>query len=369
MAPINPANLLERLAQALDGAAPLALVPGADQVVIPDGADLVLGTSGSTAGRPQIVAIPRSSLHAAVSAAHQVLGGSGGWLLTLPADHVAGVMVAARSLVAGTPLTTASAGAFRTETFISDVDRFLLDGATRHYTSLVPTQLGRVLADPAATRAAAQLDTILVGGAATPSGMLALAHEAGLRVVTTYGMTETCGGCVYSGVPLPGVEVSVAPDSGRITLTGPQVALGYVVDGELSPFAGSFTTADRGSWESGTLRVLGRLDDVILSGGVNVDPRIVEETILGLESVAECLVVGLPDAEWGQRVAAAVVPRPGLDEAQRSELPERVAQIVRQRLGGAWTPRLVLALDELPLRGPGKPDRAAVASILARERD
>ena len=369
MAPTNPAEFLDHLTQALDGAAPLALVPGIDQATIPQGAALVLGTSGSTAGQPQIVAVSRASLHAAVSSTHQVLGGSGGWLLTLPADHVAGVMVAARSIVAGTPLTQATPGAFRTETFIADVERLLHDGADRHYTSLVPTQLGRVLADPAAMRSAAQLDAILVGGAATPSGMLRQARDAGLRVVTTYGMTETCGGCVYDGIPLPGVEITLEPESGRVRITGPQVALGYLMDGELRPFNGSFTTADRGSWESGTLRVLGRLDDVILSGGVNVDPRIVEETILGLESVAECLVVGLPDAEWGQRVAAAVVPRPGLDEAQRRELPDRVAQIVRQRLGGAWTPRLVLALDELPLRGPGKPDRAAVASILARERD
>ena len=364
MAAINPAKLTQALAQALDGAAPLVLAADLAPRALPQQACLVLGTSGSTAGKPQIVAISRSAIQAAVSATHEALGGAGSWLLTLPADHVAGVMVAARAHLAQMPLTRTTPGPFRPETFAADVERFLADGAARHYTSLVPTQLSRVLADPSAAGAASRLDAILVGGSATPSGMLRQAREAGLRVVTTYGMTETCGGCVYDGMPLAGIDVTLAPDSGRLTIAGPQVALGYLVEGELQPFDGTFVTADRGEWIGERLRVLGRLDDVILSGGINVDPRLVEEAIASLGPVAHCLVVGLPDVEWGNRVAALVVPHGEVADAARSGLAELVQQTVRERLGAAWMPRQVLLTGELPLRGPGKPDRVAAVHLL-----
>ncbi|MES6118738.1 O-succinylbenzoic acid--CoA ligase, partial [Cutibacterium acnes] len=185
-----------------------------------------------------------------------------------------------------------------------------------------PTQLRRVLADPAATEALATFDAVLVRGAATPQPLLDAAHAAGVRAVTTYGMTETAGGCVYDGEPLRDVDVRLGADR-RVLIDAPEVALGYVAGGVLEPFDGTFATADRGLLADGRLRVLGRLDDVLVSGGVNVDPAQVEAVVAGLDGVAEVAVVGVPDPEWGQAVVAVVVPTtptPG----DRSDLAEAV---------------------------------------------
>jgi O-succinylbenzoic acid--CoA ligase len=283
--PPAPDEIAGRLTRALAGGDPLVLV-GPDRTLprLPPGAALVLETSGSTSGTPRLVALTADALRASATATHAALGGPGSWLLTLPAHHVAGVMVTTRTVVAGTRLSLATPGPFRADTFADDVARHraaLDDDAgadadaatppTRSYTSLVPTQLRRVLDDPRARAAAASFDAVLVGGAATPGPLLDRARAAGVRVVTTYGMTETSGGCVYDGVPLAGVQVSI-DDGGRIVLAGPQLALGYLTPDGLDAFDGRLVTADRGSWDGHRLRILGRADDVVLTGGVNVDP-------------------------------------------------------------------------------------------------
>ncbi|TGO06438.1 O-succinylbenzoic acid--CoA ligase [Serinibacter arcticus] len=373
-----PDDVREGLARALDGGAPLVLVAAAHALPhrLPSEAALVLETSGSTSGTPRPVALTAAAVRASATATHAALGGPGAWLLTLPAHHVAGVMVTARALIAGSELTVAAPGPFRAGTFADDVARHLAarddaratdDGAPpRSYTSLVPTQLRRVLDDPRALAAAASFDAVLVGGAATPGPLLDRARAAGVRVVTTYGMTETSGGCVYDGVPLAGVRVSI-DDGGRIVLAGPQLALGYLTPDGLEAFDGSLVTADRGTWDGHHLRVLGRADDVVLTGGVNVDPVDVETVAATVPGVAEVCVTGVPDAEWGAVVVAALVPTDAAvhaDPARRDALVAAVQDVVRARLGGPWVPRRVVVLDALPLRGPGKPDRAAVRALL-----
>jgi O-succinylbenzoic acid--CoA ligase len=196
-----------------------------------------------------------------------------------------------------------------------------------------------------------EFDGVLLGGAATPQPLLEAAVAAGVRVVTTYGMSETAGGCVYDGVPLDGVEVRLV--DGRILLAGPTLALGYRGERFVD---GWFRTGDLGRLRGdGTLEVLGRADDVIVTGGEKVPPVLVERALAAVAGVREVCVVGVPDDEWGQVVVAAVVafdPPPGEAELRDA---------VRSAVGRAAVPKRVLFLAELPTRGPGKVDRAAVA--------
>ena len=365
--PADVRDLVAALPGALDGTGP-AVRPLEDpraqpDVHVPDDVAVVVRTSGST-GRPRDVMLTATALRASAEATAQRLGGHGSWLLTLPVHHVAGLQVVARALLAGAPPTTLPAGPFRPAPFTAAARR-ACDGPGPHYTSLVPTQLVRVLDDEAATAATRAFDAVLVGGAACPPPLLARARAAGLRVVTTYGMTETCGGCVYDGRPLLGVDVRVDPEQ-RISLTGPVLAAGYLhrPDLDATTFVTDGTarwlrTADRGRLDDGVLRVLGRLDDVLVTGGVKVDPLAVEEVVAGLDGIGEVCVVGLPDQHWGQVVVAVVVaqgPVPALTTVRGA---------VAAALGPASAPRQVVVVDELPLRGPGKPDRQAAARLAA----
>jgi O-succinylbenzoic acid--CoA ligase len=230
----------------------------------------------------------------------------------------------------------------------------------RRYTSLVPTQLLRLLDDPAGVDALLSFDAVLLGGAATPEPLLERARAAGVRVWTTYGMSETAGGCVYDGVPLEGVRVRVV--DGAIELAGPVLASGY----RLAPAAtaaafvdGWFRTTDLGVVApDGSLSVLGRADFMINTGGVKVAPSAVEAVLSAQPGVAEVCVVGLESAEWGQMVAAAVVPAgpaPSVDSLRAA---------VRARLGGPATPKVVRFVSSLPLQGPGKIDRIGVKELL-----
>ena len=204
---------------------------------------------------------------------------------------------------------------------------------------------------------------MLVGGAALEPGLRAEADAAGVRVVATYGMSETAGGCVYDGIPLDGVQVRLGADAG-IRIGGPTLASGYLGRPELTAAAfdgGWFRTGDQGHWRRGRLEVLGRLDDVIITGGEKVAPAAVERVLLAQPGVRAACVVGLPDPEWGTVVAAAVV----LDPVAAVE-PARLPDAVRAVLGPAAVPRRLRALPGLPLLGMGKPDRAAVAELLSR---
>ena len=359
---------------------------------VPERADIILRTSGSTTGTARLVAMGAAALVASARATHARLGGPGTWVLALPAHHVAGLQVLVRSVVAGTrPVVVDTAGGFDAGALAAGAERALGRGGPV-YVSLVPTQLLRVLADPGAAAVLARASAVLVGGAATDPALLARSRAAGVRAVTTYGMSETGGGCVYDGVPLEGVSVRIEdPDEagvGRIVLAGPVLAEGYVgppgapsrtaQTGRPAESARSaestrsavfrtgpreLATADRGRLEtlpdgSTRLTVLGRLDDIIVTGGIKVDPHEVEQVLAGLPGVAQACVVGIPDATWGSAVVAAVVP-----EAGAAVDGEGLRRQARERLDGAHAPKRVLVVPEMPLRGPGKTDRRAVADV------
>lgn len=348
-------TLLRQLAAALDGGPPLVL-GAAPTPALPRSVAVVLRTSGSASGSGRPVGLSATALRASATATHERLGGPGRWVLTLPPRHVAGVQVLVRSLLAGTRPVVTPPGGFDPDALATAVARAGHD--ERVYVSLVPTQLHRVLGeDPGAARARralAGVDAVLVGGAATAPVLLDRARSANVPVVTTYGMTETSGGCVYDGVPLTDVQVRL--DGDRILLAGPVLAEGYLDDGpqpfEVADGTRWFRTSDVGTLDhlnQGVLRVLGRADDVLLTGGVNVHPLEVERALE--PHGGEVVVVGVPDPEWGQLVTAVVT-----EPVPLATLRELVG-------GGPRAPRAVVRVESLPRLGPGKVDRRAVAEL------
>ena len=300
------------------------------------------------------------------------LGGPGTWLLALPAGHIAGLQVLIRSLRAGrAPVVLDRTSSFSPSAFAEAAARVAAEPGPR-YTALVPTQIGRLLATGEGVAALRRFDAVLAGGAALSPALRASATAAGVRVVATYGMSETAGGCVYDGVPLSGTVVALA-DDGRIELSGPTLASGYLGRPDAAAFirrdgARWFRTDDIGEFgDDGRLRVLGRRDDVIVTGGYKVHPRVVEDAAAGLPGVRAAVAVGVPDPEWGMAITLALViderGDPGGSFA-RSE-PTRVREALRGELAPYALPRDVLVLPTLPERGPGKPDRAAIAALAA----
>lgn len=364
-------HLAEALAVALDGSGPAlrVLAPGGlaphDEPRVPEGVAVVLRTSGST-GAPRDVLLPAAALRASGEATLRRIGGPGTWLLVLPPDHVAGLQVLARAALSGTVAHVAPGGPFRAASFAAAVAELPSPG--RRYTSIVPTQLVRLLDDEAGRAALRTFDAVLLGGSGIPPALLDDAFDAEITVVTTYGMTETCGGCVYDGVPLDGVRARVDGD-GRVLLAGPVLAAGYlgrpdldeatfVVDDEGTRW---LRTSDLGRFDAGgRLHVVGRADDVIITGGVNVTPGPVEDLLVTLPAVREACVVGVPDEEWGQAVVAVLVVGP----SGPPPLAE-VRALVTAHLGAAAAPRRLVVVPALPTRGPGKPDRRAAAALAA----
>lgn len=383
------------------------------------GVDMVLRTSGSTTGTGKLVGVSMDALVASARATHKRLGGPGIWVLALPAYHAAGVQVLVRAAVAGTHVFNAyKEGGFDPQHVAQVIDAacaaaadcdagssfdddavsscaggvggeaegaLAADDSGRAcpvYTSLVPTQLRRALDDEQLRGALARLDAVLIGGAAADAQLLEQAKAAGIRVVTTYGMSETCGGCVYDGQPLPGVSMDVDQATGAIWLSGPMLATGYLGDEERTrrcfvsrpdtqagePARRWFITSDRGHIVDGRLQVLGRLDDVIISGGIKVEPGPIEALLALNPLVSECAVVGLPDLQWGQVVTAVVVPAsmPGLGRVDEGAILAQIRVYLEQKLSGAQCPKQVLLADALPYKGIGKVDRRALAQSLAR---
>jgi O-succinylbenzoic acid--CoA ligase len=375
-------RLLRRLAAALDGSGPaiLPLDPGLPAARLRDllaafrpsavetadgitragpgpdlapGTAVVVATSGST-GQPKGVQLSAAALRASAAASLARIGAAAGgrWLCCLPGFHVAGLQVLVRSLLAGSaPVVTARA------------DAETVAGCGCGYVSLVPTQLRRLLDDGAPL---ASFDAILLGGAAPPPGLLEQARAAGARVITTYGMSETCGGCVYDGRPLDGVRLRTGPD-GRIGIAGPVLFSGYWPDS-----GGLAADADGGRWfwtsdlgrigADGRLAVRGRADDVINSGGEKVVPGEVENVLGTMAGVRDVVVVGVPDPEWGEAVTAVVVLADGAAPPELSWLRGRV----RERLPGYAAPRRLVVVAEIPMLSSGKPDRQALREIAAR---
>ncbi len=366
-------SVLGDLRSALDGSGP-AVAPHAVNTApqpLPDdvgdrppGLTLTIGTSGST-GRPKLAMLTGAALRASAEATHQRLGGQGQWLLALPAHHIAGIQVLVRSVVADTaPICMNLTGGFTPAAFARATAE--ISSSARAYTALVPTQLVRLLASADGCQALTRFAAVLLGGSAAPASLLARAKGFGVRVVTTYGMSETAGGCVYDGQALEVSRLRLE-DDGRIRLGGATLARGYLGEPELSAESfiqdveGTdwFRTDDVGHIQEGALVVDGRIDDLINTGGLKVVPRVVEAALVQLDTIAEAIVVGSTDPEWGQVVSAAVVV------AQGSSPPslEQVRDQLRGILPDHELPRRLATLAELPLRGPGKPDRAAVRRL------
>ncbi|HSF36525.1 MAG TPA: o-succinylbenzoate--CoA ligase [Nocardioides sp.] len=369
-------DLLPRLAKALAGdhpvmphaaSGPVPPVPDHDPATLPDALAVVVGTSGTT-GTPKRAMLTAPALRASARATHGALGGPGQWLLAVPAHHIAGLQVLVRSLDAGTPpLALDLAGGFRPQAFVAAVAAFA-PGA-RRYTSLVPTQVVRLLDHPGGGDALRTFDAVLVGGAAMPPRLRARATRARVNLVATYGMSETAGGCVYDGTALPRTEVEI-DEEGRILLGGPTIAHGYLGLADLTREAFGtdedgirwFRTDDVGHTDDhGRLHVDGRLDDLVNTGGLKVAPRLVEEAILEhVPGVRDVLVVGSPDHEWGEVVCALLVLEPGaLHAVTSADLRAHLRDVVPDHA----LPRRARTVAELPTRGPGKPDRRAVAAL------
>jgi O-succinylbenzoic acid--CoA ligase len=321
---------------------------------IDDEVAVVVSTSGTT-GPPKGAMLTASALTASAEATHRRLGGPGRWLLALPAYHVAGLQVLVRSVIAGTSPTPVPPG-FDGAELTSAIASM---GSGRRYASLVAAQLDKALRDPAASSALASLNAVLIGGGPMPAGLAEKATAAGISVVRTYGMSETAGGCVYDGIPLEGVRVRI--NDGRVVLGGTTLAKGYRNPVQPDPFVepGWFRTDDIGVVDdSGVLRVLGRVDDGISTGGLTVLPQLVEAALATHPAVADCAVFGVPDDRLGQRVVAAVVVAAGCAAPNFAELRAHVAS----SLPSTAAPREVHLIDELPRRGIGKVDRRALAA-------
>lgn len=394
------------LAHALDGKVSLLPVPADDPARTellartqragdPIDADvaIVACTSGST-GTPKGAMLTAANLRASIDATHARLGGPGQWLLATPPSHIAGLQVLLRTLRAGeVPVAMELSDGFRPSSL---ADAIAAMSGRRRYTSIVPLQLGRILGDAEATAALASLDGVLVGGQATSPELLRRARAAGVTVLTSYGSSETSGGTVYDGRPLDGADISIADgDSGRIVVSGPMVSRGYrnVDDPDLAD--GVFRTSDAGSFDhsGGTadssdssdpggpgggpvLRVLGRMDDVIISGGLKFLPGPIEDALTSLGDVAAAAVVGVPHPELGHAVVAAVTlhdadsPSPGAtppdpSAADTGAIEEHLRARLAPVLDKHQVPRAVFVVKQLPTLPSGKLDRTGLAATLA----
>lgn len=320
-----------------------------DGVPVDDEVALVIATSGST-GEPKGVQLSAAALrHSATAVLDRIQAAPADrWLCCLPTSHIGGVGVLMRSLVAGTDPVL--------------LDRFSVNTfaqASAEHTAVVPTMLQRLL-DAGADLA--RFRSVLVGGAALPAELRTRATEAGATIVPTYGTTETAGGCVYDGVPLDGVTADVRHD-GRIRITGPVLASGYRLRPDLTSEAfvdGWLVTPDLGRFaDGGRLQVLGRDDDVIVTGGVNVAATAVSDLISTHPGVAQVAVVGRPDAQWGQLVVAIVVPADPAAPPTLTQLRVHVAAEAAAPLA----PRDLVLLDAMPVLPSGKIDRRALREL------
>jgi O-succinylbenzoic acid--CoA ligase len=366
--PADPGHLIPALRAALDGTGPAVLplegaAPEGLPARVPLPVALVVRTSGSS-GAPKSVAVSAGALLASAAATESVLGGPGGWVLALPGHYIAGAQVIVRAIAAGGEPHSIADGPFTAAAFAEAVRALPVE--RRRYSALVPTQVHRLVESAEAgeqgiREALRGLDAVLVGGARIAPALLDRAAAAGLRLVRTYGASETAGGCVYDGVPLAGVEVRVV--DGEVQLSGPVLAEGYLGDPERTeerflaePGRRWYRTGDAGSWEGGRLQIAGRLDDVLITGGEKVSLGLVEQAVQALPGLGEAVVVRAEDPEWGE--VPVVVTTAEVDLAV-------VRAAITDRLGRAAAPRRVLRVAALPLLASGKVDRLRLAALAA----
>jgi o-succinylbenzoate---CoA ligase len=353
--PARLAALLEALGPGtVEGPDGVTTARSAEKKGVAEGTAVVVGTSGST-GAPKGVELGAAALLHSARASLARIGARPGerWLCCLPATHVAGIQVLVRSLVSGTDPVLAGR---------ADPETVAASGCA--HVSLVPTQLRRLLdgEEGDRPRALTGFQSVLLGGAAAPAGLLDAARAARVPVITTYGMTETCGGCVYDGMPLDGVRVRIDSEDDRIWIGGPVLFSGYL-GGPQGPRDGWFRTGDLGRLDSaGRLVVRGRADDVINTGGHKVIPGEVAAALQGCPGVRDVAVLGQPDPEWGERVVAVIAPTDPDDPPSLELLRMRV----RERLPRYAAPSSVVMVDALPMLPSGKHDLARLRRELLR---
>ena len=359
IAPLDASLPPARLAALVEALAP-ASVEGPDGVTTPrsgqkievtEGTAVIVPTSGST-GVPKGVELSAAALLFSARASLARIGARPGerWLCCLPGTYIAGIQVLVRSLVSGTDPVLADH---------ADPGTVAASGCA--YVSLVPTQLKRLLDVDMSPLAGFR--SVLLGGAAAPAGLLDAARAARVPVVTTYGMTETCGGCVYDGIPLDGARIKIGDDD-RIWLSGPMLFSGYL-GGPPAPGDGWLRSGDLGRLDSaGRLTVRGRADDVINTGGSMVVPGEVAAALQTCPGVGDVAVLGQPDPEWGERVVAVVVPA---DPADPPTL-EMLRLHVKERLPRYAAPSRIVMVDAVPALPNGKHDLVRLRrELLPRE--
>ena len=304
---------------------------------------LVVATTGST-GTRKSVALSSAALLASARASLEFLQARPGqtWSLLLPLHHIAGINVLIRSLELGT-----------TPVDLRNADNY----PTTDFSAVVPTQIYRALnGDEKLLAHLKAAEFVLVGGAKLHDDLLFQALNAGISILTTYGMSETSGGCIYEGTPLNGVQARIS-DTGLIEISGPILASGYLNNDELwnrHYRDGWFTTSDLGEINSdGTVDVLGRADDVFISGGEKVSLSSVSEKLEKRYSQNDWCALAVTDLKWGQRLVVAVA---GMNPPSHEE----VASLLGDAFGNAAKPKQYLVFETFPLIGIGKIDRIAL---------
>ena len=337
---------MAHVSQALKSDGP-ALVCGRSSLThVPQAISLVIATTGSS-GTPKEVGIAASALHASARASNSALAAQPGntWSLLLPLTHIAGINVLIRALELGSkPI---------------DLRNFQGEYPYADFTAIVPTQLFKALnGDDQLLKHLTGAKAVLVGGAALAADLHLQAKNAGVNIVVTYGMTETTGGCVYDGVPLDGVEISITSEK-RIAVKGPVLAHTYLGaqslwDSQIKD--GWFLTSDFGRMENGKLIVEGRSDDVIISGGENISLSAIESSLTTNFPQVTFAAFSVNDAQWGQLLYVAIA-------GGQSTTEDEVSHYLSEHFGDFSKPKGYLHLPELPLIGIGKVDRKKLTQL------
>ena len=299
---------------------------------------VIIETTGSSGIRKRVL-LSTGAIETSAELSNSQIGAAPGdiWSLLLPINHIAGVNVLARAI--------------KLDSKVVGVDE------TADYTAIVPTQLHRALfGDKKLLEHLQKCKSVLVGGSPASKTLLELATKAGINVITTYGMTETSGGCIYNNRALPGVSVE-ADETGRLMIKGPILANGYENNQELwnENFKdGWFLTNDLGTIKDNEVQVIGRSDDVVLSGGENVSLIAIENELAANFPDVNFLATSITDFEWGQKIC--LISNIEIDHLQ-------VSQVLKDKLGKQFVPKDFLVVEQIPQIGIGKPDRVKASQI------
>ena len=325
-------QLLDALLLALRGEGPALSTSKTNFAEVDSNVALVVTTSGST-GNPKSVAHSATSLLTGARASHKFIGAKSGqrWSLLLPTSHIAGINVLIRSIELGTTPV-----GMETEA---------------DFTAIVPTQLHRALtSDEELLNHLKSCKKVLVGGGPLSAQLRSDAEAHDIKIVETYGATETCGGVIYDGEPLEGVEVKLV--EGKVAIKGAQLALGYLGQGPIS-VDGWFVTSDLGEMRGGKLKIIGRADDQIISGGEKISLSAVDDFLQSEFNHPGIVSFSKTDAEWGERLCIATT----------KEFPvNMISGKLKERFGSHVSPKEILSVKEIPYLSIGKPDRKRLAN-------